>query len=303
MFSKCGCNLVHQNTCNMKKLSLLCFATLLVFYCSAQVDSLALDKVFGRKGTVAGDVYRVTFPRGDMKISVGDFSVAPGLALTSWVALHRMGSESMMMGDLCMLDSEEPAVVAKLVELGLGVTAIHNHLVGEKPAIKFLHFSGSGEATTLATKIKQVFALTGTPLGTPTIPAAPTSTPDWSVVEAQLGTKGRKSGYIISYGFPRNEKLMESGMEMPPAMGMATGINLQMDGGRVATTGDFVLLADEVNKVVKALETHGITVTAIHNHMLYDEPRLFMLHFWGVGEPGKIAEGLKAALDQTNSKK
>ena len=286
----------------MKKLFLFYIATLLVFYCSAQVDSSGLDKVFGRKGAVTGDVYRVTFPRGDLKISVGDFSVAPGLALTSWVALHRMGSESMMMGDLCMLDSEEPGVVAKLVELGLGVTAIHNHLVGEKPAIKFLHFSGSGDAVTLAGEIKQVFALTGTPLGAPAAAAA-TSTPDWSAVEAVLGTRGKKSGNVLSYGFPRNEKLMESGMEMPAPMGMATGINLQMDGSRAATTGDFVLLADEVNKVVKALETHGITVTAIHNHMLYDEPRLFMLHFWGVGDPGKLAGGLKAALDQTNSKR
>jgi len=284
----------------MKKLSLFFLALVVVGCTYAQVDSVGLDKAFGRKGTVTGNVYRVTFPRTDMKISVGDFSVAPGLALTSWVALHRMGSESTMMGDLCMLDSEEPAVVARLVELGLGVTAIHNHLVGEKPAIKFLHFSGSGDPLELAGKIRQVFAVTGTPLGAPA--AASSSAPDWSAVEAVLGTKGKKSGSVISYGFPRNEKLMESGMEMPAPMGMATGINFQMEGNRAATTGDFVLLADEVNKVVKALESHGITVTAIHNHMLYDEPRLFMLHFWGVGEPGKTAEGIKAALDQTNSR-
>jgi hypothetical protein len=285
----------------MKKLSFF-FLGLIVAGCSyAQVDSTGLDKLFGRKGTVTGNVYRVTFPRTDLKITVGDFSVAPGLALTSWVALHRMGSESMMMGDLCMLDSEEPAVVAKLAELGLGVTAIHNHLIGEKPAIKFLHFSGSGDAVALAGKIKQVFALTATPLGAP-MAAASSAAPDWSAVEAVLGTKGKKNESVLSYGFPRNERLMESGMEIPAPMGMATGINLQMDGSRVGTTGDFVLLADEVNKVVKALETHGITVTAIHNHMLYDEPRLFMLHFWGVGEPGKIAEGLKAALDETISK-
>jgi hypothetical protein len=294
-------NLCIQNVNSMKKLFLFFLAATTMFYCSAQVDSVGLDKVFGRKGTVTGNVYRVTFPRTDLKISVGDFSVAPGLALTSWVALHRMGGESMMMGDLCMLDSEEPAVVAKLVALGLGVTAIHNHLLGEKPAIKFLHFSGSGDAVTLAGKIKQVIALTGTPLATPGPAAA--ATPDWSAVETVLGTKGKKSGNVLSYGFPRKEKLMESGMEMPAPMGMATGINLQMDGSRAATTGDFVLLADEVNKVVQALETHGITVTAIHNHMLYDEPRLFMLHFWGVGAPGKLAEGLKAALDQTNTKR
>jgi hypothetical protein len=286
----------------MMKLSLFLIATMTLFHSSAQVDSTGLDKAFGRKGTVTGNVYRVTFPRTDLKISVGDFSVAPGLALTSWVALHRMGGESMMMGDLCMLDSEEPAVIAKLVELGLGVTAIHNHLVGEQPAVKYLHFSGHGDAVTLAGEITRVFAVTGTPMGA-TAAAASKAIPEWSTVEAVLGSKGKKSGSVISYGFPRNEKLTESGMEMPAPMGMATGINLQMDGSRAATTGDFVLLADEVNKVVKALETHGITVTAIHNHMLYDEPRLFMLHFWGVGDPAKLAEGLKAALDQTNSKR
>ncbi|HEY4064003.1 MAG TPA: DUF1259 domain-containing protein [Puia sp.] len=285
----------------MKKLSLFLLVLMIAGFCNAQVDSAGLNAVFSRKGTVTGDVYRVTFPRSDLKIMIGNFPVAPGLALTSWMALHRMGSESMMMGDLCMLDTEEPGVVAKLVALGLGITAIHNHLVGEKPAIKFLHFSGSGDAVTLAEKIKQVFALTGTPLGAPAAPAAGPA-PDWSAVEAVLGTKGKKSGKVLSYGFPRKEKLMEGGMEMPAPMGMATGINLQMDGTRAATTGDFVLLANEVNPVVKALEEHGITVTAIHNHMLYDDPRLFMLHFWGVGDPAALAAGLKAALDKTNSK-
>jgi len=267
----------------------------------AQVDSAALDKAFGKKGTVQGNVYRITFPRSDLKVTVGGFPVAPGLALTSWVAIHKMGQSSMMMGDFVMLDSEEPAVVAKLVSLGLGVTAIHNHLVNERPAIKFLHFSGKGDAVKLAEEIKSAFALTGTPMG----PAAASagSAVNWSAVEAVLGGKGKKAGSVISYSFPRNEKLLEGGMEMPADMGMATGINLQMEGGKAATTGDFVLLADEVNPVVKALVENGINVTAIHNHMLYDEPRLFMLHFWGVGDPGKIAAGLKAALDKTNSKK
>jgi hypothetical protein len=285
----------------MKTIQMILVGILAIGVCHAQIDSVGLNTVFGKKGAIQGNVYRITFPRGDLKITVGDFPVAPGLALTSWVAFDQMGGEAMMMGDLCMLDSEEPAVVGKLVELGLGITAIHNHLVGEKPAVKFLHFSGSGDAVKLAGQIRQVFAVTGTPLGATAAPTA-AATPDWSAVEAVLGTKGKKSGSVLSYGFPRNEKLMEGGMEMPAPMGMATGINLQMDGNRAGTTGDFVLLADEVNKVVKALTAHGITVTAIHNHMLHDDPRLFMMHFWGVGEPRKIAEGLKAALEQTNSK-
>ena len=287
---------------NVMKRSTCCILiVLLVSLVHAQVDSATLEKAFGKKGTVQGNVYRVTFPRWDLKVTIDGFPVAPGLALTSWVAIHKMGQSSMMMGDFVMLDTEEPKVVAKLVSLGLGVTAIHNHLIGETPAIKFLHFSGSGDAVKLAEDIKSAFALTGTPLGPTPAPAA--STVDWSSVEGVLGTKGKKSGTVISYSFPRNEKLLESGMEMPPAMGMATGINLQMEEGKAGTTGDFVLLADEVNPVVKALEENGINVTAIHNHMLYDEPRLFMLHFWGVGDPGKIAAGLKAALDKTNSKK
>ena len=95
---------------------------------------------------------------------------------------------------------------------------------------------------------------------------------------------------------------MESGMEMPPSMGMATAINFQMDGSRAAITGDFVMLADEVNPVIKALTENGIMPTALHSHMLHDEPRLFMMHFWAVGDPEKLAKGLKAALDKTNSK-
>ena len=107
---------------------------------------------------------------------------------------------------------------------------------------------------------------------------------------------------LLQYTFPRNEKLTESGMEMPPSMGMATAINFQMDGSRAAITGDFVLLADEVNPVIKALTENGIMPTAIHSHMLHDEPRLFMMHFWAVDDPEKLANGLKAALDKTNSK-
>ncbi len=286
----------------MKKL--LTFIALLLIACTinAQVDSTGLNTAFGKKGAVQGGVYRITFPRTDLKVTVGDFPVAPGLALTSWIGFMTMGGNTMMMGDLVMLDSEEAKVVAKLVSENLSITAIHNHLINEKPAIKYLHFSGSGDALKLAASIKSVLALTGTPLMPPT-PATQPVSPDWSMVEAILGTSGKHNGVLLQYNFARKENLTESGMEMPPAIGMATGINFQMDGTRAGITGDFVLLADEVNPVVKALVENGITPTAIHNHMLYDNPRLFMMHFWAVGDPAKLAAGLKAALDKTNSKR
>ncbi|MEX6689536.1 DUF1259 domain-containing protein [Danxiaibacter flavus] len=267
----------------------------------AQVDSAGIEKVFGKKGAVQGGVYKVTFTRSDLKVQINDFSVAPGLAFTSWIAFMKMGNETMMMGDLVMQDAEVAKVVSKLVSLKLEITAIHNHLVNERPAIKYLHFSGHGDAVDLAQKIKSVLGVTATPLSSP--PPPPQVNVDWSGVESVLGNKGKHVGNLLQYSFVRNEQLTEGGMQMPPAIGMATAINFQMDGNKAGITGDFVLLADEVNAVIKALTENGIAVTAVHNHMLYDNPRLFMLHFWAVDDPAKLAAGLKAALDKTNSKK
>jgi hypothetical protein len=286
------------------KIKCVFFSMILVFVCffsNAQVDSTGLNNLFGKKGMVQGMVYRITYPRSDLKVTINDFPVAPGLALTSWIGILSMGNESMMMGDLVLLDTEEGMVVAKLVSSGLSITAIHNHLTNEKPAIKYIHFSGNGDPLKLAAAIKSVLSITGTPLAAPVMQQTMAG-PDWTSVEAVLGKTGRHNGQILAYSFPRKEKLMERGMEMPAPMGMATGINFQMNGNTAAVTGDFVLLASEVNPVVKALTENGITVTAIHNHMLYDDPRLFMMHFWAVDNPEKLATGLKAALDKTNSK-
>jgi hypothetical protein len=288
------------------------FLTIILSVCysnAQQSDWADVEKVFGKKGSVQDGVFKITYPRSDLKVKVGDFAVAPGLALTSWIGFIKstndgmmMDGNTMMMGDIVMLDNEVGAVIAKLVSLNLEITALHNHLVGETPTIKYAHFSGKGDAVKLAEAIKSVLSLTGTPFA-PMPPPSQTVQPDWSKVEAILGTKGKHNGILLQYGFPRLEKLTESGMEMPSYIGMATAINFQMEGTKAATTGDFVLLAEEVNPVLKVLTENGIAVTAIHNHMLYDNPRLFMMHFWAVDDPEKLAKGLKAALDKTNSKK
>ncbi|HMH32084.1 MAG TPA: DUF1259 domain-containing protein [Puia sp.] len=285
----------------MKKTVFCLLAFCYVGHSFAQLDSTALDKVFGKKGSIMGTVYKITFARSDLKVKVNDFAVSPGLALTSWIGIISMGNQAMMMGDLVLLDEEVAPVVSKLVASNLSLTAMHNHLVNERPNIKYIHFSGSGDALQLAASIKSVLSVTGTPLTAP-VAQGQTINPDWSKVEGILGTTGKRIGQLLQYSFPRNEKLTESGMEMPPAIGMATAINFQMEGDHAAMTGDFVLLADEVNPVIKALTANGIAVTAIHNHMLYDNPRLFMLHFWAVNDPEKLANGLKAALKKTNSK-
>ena len=286
----------------MKKILISVLAIINVIYSFSQADSTALNNVFGKKGSVQGNVYKITYPRSDLKVKVGDFPVAPGLALGTWIGIINMGGQAMMMGDLVLLDSEVPKVINKLMEENLEITAIHNHLINETPAVKYIHYHGQGDPVKLAQEIKAVLQVTGTPLAPPAAQTQMQSI-DWSKVTAILGTTGKQNGMLLQYSFPRNEKLTESGMEMPPSMGMATAINFQMDGNRAAITGDFVLLADEVNPVIKAFTENGIMPTAIHSHMLHDEPRLFMMHFWAVGEPEKLATGLKAALDKTNSKK
>jgi len=285
----------------MKKLIFFLSAAMFTINSFAQIDSTALNNVFGKKGTVTNNVYKISYPRSDLKVKVGNFLVAPGLALGTWVGIINMGDHAMMMGDLVLLDAEVPKVINKLVEENLEVTAIHNHLINEIPAVKYVHYHGEGNATELAQKIKAVLQVTATPLSFSSAPAQ-TQNIDWSKVTAILGT-GKQNGKLLQYAFPRNEKLTESGMEMPPSMGMATSVNFQMDGNKAAVTGDFVLLADEVNPVVKALTENGITPTAIHTHMLHDEPHLFMMHFWAIDNPEKLAQGLKTALDKTNSKK
>jgi hypothetical protein len=203
---------------------------------------------------------------------------------------------------LVLLDGEVPAVQKKLVALSIDITALHNHLIDESPAVKYMHIEAVGEAQQLAQEMKSVLELSGTPMASPSA-SAQTSTPDWSKVEAILGRKGNRNGNVLSVGIPRSERILEQGMEIPPFMGTATGINIQMIGDKAATTGDFVLLADEVNPVIKVLNDNGIAVTALHNHMLREQPRLFMLHFWGHNAPEKLAEGLKAALEKTASQK
>lgn len=294
----------------MKTIFSLLFTLLSVCYSPAQQpDWSNVENVFGKKGAVQDGVFKITFPRYDLTIKIGDFTVAPGLALTTWIGFINatdnsmdMDNKTMMMGDLVLPDTEVQTVLSKITSSNLEVTAIHNHIMNEKPTVKYIHFSGKGDALNLAKSILSVLQVTGTPLKAPANTGQMTN-PDWSKVEAILGTTGKHNGNLLQYTFPRLEKLTESNMELPPYMGMGIAVNFQMSGDKAAITGDFVLMADEVNPVLKTLIQNGIAVTALHNHMLYDNPRLFMMHFWAVDDPEKLAKGLKAALDKTNSKK
>jgi hypothetical protein len=262
----------------------------------------AVDAAMGRKGAIQpGDVYKFGMPRKDMQVTVNGITIKPGLALGSWVAFKKMGSDAMVMGDLVLSEDEVEPVMMKLQQGGIEQTALHNHVLHETPRVMYMHIAGHGGAVKLATAIHEALALTKTPNGAAAPPAKATEFGfDTAQIDSILGHKGKDNGGVYQVGVPRAEKIMEGGMEIPPSMGTATAINFQLTGnGKAAITGDFVLLGKEVNPVIRALRQNGIEVTAIHSHMLTEEPRLFFMHFWANDDAMKLAKGLRTALDQT----
>jgi hypothetical protein len=274
---------------------------------AAEPDWKAVEQALGKSGQLQpGDVFRVGMPRTDLSVTVKGVPVKAGFALGSYAAFKQVGDHAMVMGDLVLLDQEIPAVMSGLFSGGLEVTAVHNHLNEMSPHVMYMHYEGHGDALQLAKALRQALSSSATPLGAPAPPpAAAAPAIDTKQIEQALGRTGRDMGSgVFQVTVPRAESITEKGMPLLPAMGIATVLNFQaVSDGKAAITGDFVLIDKEVNAVARTLRQHGIDVMAIHNHGLFDTPRLFYMHFWGVDAPVKLAQGLKAALDQTNSQR
>ncbi len=272
---------------------------------AAAPDWTAVEQALGKTGQLqAGDVFRVGMPRTDLSVTVKGVAVKAGFALGSYAAFKQVGDQAMVMGDLVLLDQEVPAVTSGLLSGGLDVTAVHNHLNEMSPHVMYVHYEGHGDAVQLAKSLRQALSASGTPLGSPAPPAAAGGPVlDTKPIEQALGRPGREIGAgVFQVTAARMEAITAMGHPLLPAMGIATVMNFQpMAEGRAAITGDFVLLDKEVNPVARTLRQHDIDVTALHNHGLQDSPRLFYMHFWATDDAVKLARGLKAALDQTNS--
>jgi hypothetical protein len=271
---------------------------------AAAIDWARVDSALGRTGAVQpGDVHRYGMPRADLKVTAAGVSIKPAFALGSWIAMKAHGSGAEAMGDLVLTDAELGPVIAKLQEGGVEQTAIHHHIVGESPRVLYVHVHGHGDPVAIATTVRSALSLTGTPAPSP--PAAPSTTPlgiDTTAITTVLGFAGRVNGGVWQVSVPRAETIRSGDFEIPPSMGLGTAINFQpTGGGKAAITGDFVLLGTEVNPVIKALTGHHINVTSLHNHLLDENPRLFFMHFWANDDALTLAQGLKAALDLTNS--
>lgn len=261
-----------------------------------------VEQAIGKNGTMlAGDVYMISLPRNDLNVTLGGIRLKPAFALDSWVAFTSMGNESMMMGDLVLTDEEMGRVQKKIHHNGIEISAIHNTLIGEFPKTYDLHISGRGDPITMAGTIHDALMLTGTPYDMISDTSIDTSL-DHMQLDRIIGYVGTWDDGIYHYDIPRAEKIMERGMEIPPNMDVSTSIKFEpLGAGKAAITGDYILLENEVNPVISALNDNGIDVVALHSHMLNEEPRMFFLHFWGTGDTVKLAQGLHDALDKTNS--
>ena len=272
-----------------------------------EVDWKKVDEVLGRSAAVSGDVHRYGFPRSDLTVTLDGVTIRPALALGGWTAFKPAHGGAMVMGDLVLLETEINPVMAKLIENGIEITAVHNHVLRANPATFYMHVSGHGDPLKLATAIRTGLAASKTPLTASPPPASqPTIDLDTAQLDQIIGAKGQANGGVYGFGVPRRDPVSENGIQLVPPgpMGMATGINFQpTGGGKAAITGDFVLTGNEVNPVIQALRANGIEVTAVHSHMLDEQPRLFFMHFWANDDAVKLAKGLRAALDKTASGK
>jgi hypothetical protein len=272
---------------------------------SASADWKDVDAAMGRAGQDQPDgTHKYALPRKDMNVTVNGVQIKAGLALGSWVAFKSTSQgNAMAMGDLVLAEDEVGPVMAELQSGGIEITALHNHLIGETPRVMYMHIHGMGNAASLGKAIHSAIAKTKTPdAGAATPP--PDLDIDTKQIDQILGHGGKNNGGIYQVGVPRAEHITEGVTPIPNSMGVATALNFQpTGGGKAAITGDFVLVAKEVNPVIKALHENGIAVTALHSHMLEEQPRLFFMHFWANDDALKLAKGLRSALDQTNSAK
>lgn len=273
---------------------------------SGGLDTKAIDQAIGKPGELKDDVYKVSLPRKDLSVSLNGVQLKPGFALGTWLAFKQAGRDAVVDGDLVLTEHEVGAVFTQLRKVGIEVSALHNHLIGETPRVMFLHIEGKGDAVKMATQIKEALRLTGTPIepqlaGATTIEMSTASEEanfDAEAIQKELGYKGTIKDGVLHVSVPRPESIKLHGALLPPSMGMATALNFQSAGGnKVAATGDFVMVSEEVDRVTKALAEQGILVTALHNHLVHGWPDLYFMHFWAEDSAEKVAKGLRAGLD------
>jgi hypothetical protein len=283
-------------------LALLAGVTFPAFAQAADIDWKKVDAALGKTAAVSGEVHRYGLPRSDLHVTLDGVTIKPALALGGWVSFAPMHGEAMVMGDLVLLESEVTPVMTKLLAGGLDITAIHNHILRASPATFYMHVGGHGDPEKMAAVIRSALSASNTPFDAPATTAGPAPAVDLDTAKLDqiIGVKGTASGGVYQFGVPRRDPAMESGMPVNGPLGGANAINFQPTGnGKAAITGDFLVTGNEVNSLIRALRDGDIEVTAIHSHMLDEQPRMFFVHFWANDDALKLARNIRTALETT----
>lgn len=269
----------------------------------AEFDWSRVDAAFGKKPIVSGAVHKYGLPRSDLRVSLDGVDIKPALALGGWVAFEPMGRDAMMMGDLVLTEPEINPVMSSLLAAGVQITGVHNHLLRAHPATFYMHVSAQGDPAKLAQLVREALGASGTPFEAASGGQQASELGfDAARLDEALGAHGKNNGGVYQFSFPRGDQIRVGGMSLAPTMGTATAINFEpTGGGKAAISGDFVAEAQEVEPLLKALRSNGVEVTALHNHMLDDEPRLFFVHFWANDDAVKLAHALRAGLDAVHA--
>src|ERR1700681_1716482 len=269
---------------------------------AADIDWKKIDAALGKTAAVSGEVHRYGLPRSDLHVTLDGVAIKPALALGGWVAFAPMHGEAMVMGDLVLSETEIAPVMTKLLDGGLDIPAIHNHILRASPATFYMHVGGNGDPEKMAAVIRSALSASKTPFDPPPTTAGPAPTVDLDTARLDeiMGVKGTANGGVYQFGVPRRDPIMESGMQVNGPLGGTNAVNFQpTGGGKAAITGDFLVTGDEVNPLIRALRANDMEVPAIHSHMLDREPRLFFIHFWANNDAEKLAHGIRAALEKT----
>jgi uncharacterized protein DUF1259 len=301
------------NVKKMKKINLLKKAGLFVFvFCfsfsstRAQLDTLLIAKNMGVKGKSNNGEYKITIPQNDLDVEVDGFRIIPPMGLGTWIDFIPVKEGAMIMGDLVLTENDLKPVQMEVINQGLTITAIHNHFVRNHPNVLYMHVGGSGSVDDMSMKARAVLdkiaASRGHNPSTGSVPDLP-YTIDSKNLDDILGYKGEMSKGVYKYTIGRPDvKLKEHGVAISTFAGFNTWAAFQGSPDHAAVAGDFTMLEDEVAPVIKTLIQNGIEVVAVHNHMVHEQPKIFFLHYWGIGNAEQLAKGLKAALDQTGKK-
>lgn len=270
---------------------------------SSKLDISRIEQVTGMKGTEKNGEYKITVPQNDLNIIVDGFKIIPAMGLGSWAAFTPCGDTAMVMGDIIVTETDLKPVQQEVIRQGFSITAIHNHFVRNRPNVMYMHIDGKGKVENLAASVKAIFDKVKEVRGKDP-KASPadsvTNTLNIALLDSIMGHKGEMSKGVYKYTIGRPDiTLQEHGIPVSTFMGFNTWAAWQGTPEKAAVCGDFTMLESEVAPVIKALVENGIEVVAVHNHMVHEEPRIFFLHYWGVGNAATLAKGLKAALNQT----